>query len=358
MAENKRARNVCFRVTLPEDWPEGEPPTLLDPSLWKDCSYCIYQLELGDETSRLHYQGYLECVGQKTWVYMHENWDGLEGAHFEVRRGTQLEAINYCKKGDTALDGPWEWGEAKEQGKRSDLLDIKRKIDEMQPLSVIQDDHFASFVRHSKFFKEYKRQKTAARNFKTQVWLFIGPPGHGKSTMMKILAPMLGSVFKARNKKSSGLYWDDYDGQDVIILDEFNGARMIPEDFNDLADEHECVLPVHGGAGHQMVSKYLFIGTNYLPRQWWKNRNPAQLRQTLRRIDVVFKMGFKYPSPLEPVYGGQDPTVPLDGFSSYSSNLVREEEIPFWVTHPETMSNMGVVLKDPQPKITEFLSEK
>ena len=287
-----RARNIVFRITLPDNWAEGDIPTLLDPSTWKDCSYCIYQLEIGDETSRLHYQGYLECVGQKTWSWIHENWEGMEGASFFVRRGTQQEAINYCKKGETAVDGPWEWGEAKEQGKRSDLLDIKAKIDDLRPILEIQEDHFASFVRHSKFFKEYKRQKTPKRNFKTKVFLFAGLPGTGKSTLMKIIASYIGSVYKATMKKGSGQYWDDYDGEDVIILDEFDGSRMRPTEFNDLADEHECVLPVHGGSGHQMVSKYLFIGSNYCPSQWWQKRSKAQQRQTTRRIDVVFKFGF------------------------------------------------------------------
>ena len=78
-------------------------------------------------------------------------------------------------------------------------------------------------------------------------------------------------------------------------MDEFDGSRMKPTDFNELCDEHEYVLPVHGSAGHQMVSKYIFIGSNYLPKQWWKNRNPHQLRQTTRRIDAVFKVGFEYP---------------------------------------------------------------
>lgn len=355
-------RNVCFTYWIPDEEVRDLSWRLLDMSLWPDVAYAIYSLEdgknPGGERSGLHFQGYIEFIGQKRITWMHENLEGISGAHFEQRRGTQDQARAYCMKDDTHVEGPWEVGEMRVQGKRNDLVDIKRKIDEMQPVNDLYDEHFSSMIRYKRQFVEYKRIRTPKRDFKTQCWLFVGPPGHGKSTMMTILARMLGRVYFQPFKKGSGLYFDDYDGEDVMIIDEFDGDVMPPKFFNYIADEHPAVLPVHGGAGHQMVSKYLFIGSNYTPRMWWKKRNASQLRQTTRRIDVVFKFGFKYASPLEPVYGGQDPAVPLDGFSSYSSNLVREEEIPFWVSHPETMSNMGVVLRDPQPKITEFLSEK
>lgn len=153
-------------------------------------------------------------------------------------------------------------------------------------------------MRYGKSIIDYKRRKTPKRNFKTKVFLFIGPAGTGKSTLMKTLGAYLGTVYRAPAKKGSGAYYDDYDGEEVTIIDEFDGDRMKPTTFNELADEHEFVLPVHGSAGHQFISKYLFIGSNYLPRQWWKNRNASQLRQTTRRIDVVFKVGFKQiPAP-------------------------------------------------------------
>jgi len=173
------------------------------------------------------------------------------------------------------------------------LLEIQIKLDNKAKLTDIYRDHFGSAARHGKFFKEYKRQGTAPRNFKTKCFLFVGPGGAGKSTLMKLIAARLGTVYKVPQKKGSGLYFDDYDGQDVLILDEMNGNKMPPEDFNSLVDEHEHVLTVHGGAGHQMVSKYIFIGSNYAPQFWWKKRNAAQLYQTTRRIDVVFKVGLK-----------------------------------------------------------------
>ena len=132
---------------------------------------------------------------------------------------------------------------------------------------------------------------TKPRDFKTAVFLFVGPPGRGKSTLMTHIAAKMGSVYRAPQAKGSGCYFDDYDGQDVFILDEFDGASMQPTMFNTLADRFECVLPVHGGAGHQMVSKVLFVGSNYIPKYWWRKRNANQLLQTTRRIDVIFKVG-------------------------------------------------------------------
>lgn len=144
-------------------------------------------------------------------------------------------------------------------------------------------------IRYGRAIKDYKRRRTPVRSFKTMVCMFIGPPGTGKSTCMKLIAERIGSVYFVPGKKGSGMYYDDYDAEDVMILDEFDGDKMRPTEFNLLADEHPHVLPVHGGAGHQFVSKYLFVGTNYHPKFWWKKRNENQVRQTTRRIDVVFK---------------------------------------------------------------------
>ena len=96
-------------------FPEGDNWTLLCPDEWKDVAYCVYQLEACPETGRPHFQGYIEFVGKKSFSWIHENCEGLETAHFETRRGNQSDARRYCMKEDTRLEGPWEYGEPKEQ---------------------------------------------------------------------------------------------------------------------------------------------------------------------------------------------------------------------------------------------------
>lgn len=298
-----RIRNFVFTVNATD----GEDLRLLDPThfSWRHVKYVIYQREMGTHE---HFQGYIELEQGLTYDQLHQ-FEGLEGAHFERRRGTAKQARHYCEKpvegcdcpscdterrAPTKLEGPFIWGEPSHQGQRAELLEIQRELHRPEAsLKRVAEDHFGEWVKFNKAFAEYRRKVVAKpRSTKTRVFLFVGPPGRGKSTIMRLIAERVFQMdyYKVPAPKGSGIYFDDYDHQPIMIIDEFDGDWMKPKFFNLLADEHECVLPVHGGAGHQMTSKFLFIGSNYAPVHWWKKRSPVQLAQTTRRIDVTFKM--------------------------------------------------------------------
>lgn len=107
-----RARNLLFTQFLPDDQTSGDVLTVEE---WPDVAYVVWQKEICPTTNRLHYQGYIEFVGKKSYKWVQENCEGLESAHFEVRRGSQAEARRYCMKEDSRVDGPWEFGERREQ---------------------------------------------------------------------------------------------------------------------------------------------------------------------------------------------------------------------------------------------------
>ncbi|AJC52525.1 replication-associated protein [Bromus-associated circular DNA virus 2] len=100
--------NVCF-TSFSE-----EPPTKGDK-----ISYLIYQRERGNDTHREHWQGYAESINPKGWCI--RTWQcelSSHNAHIECRKGTQSQAIEYCRKEETRLSGPFEFGEAKASKKR------------------------------------------------------------------------------------------------------------------------------------------------------------------------------------------------------------------------------------------------
>lgn len=262
---------------------------LLRPESWPGCSFFVYQRELCPVTARVHFQGYLELERQMTFTAIKRQFEGLETAHFEKRFGSQKQAIDYCSKERSRLEGPWFYGESKAQGERSDLIAVKRALDDGVSLSKISDDFYGPWIKYQRSFREYKRIHTKPRDFKSTVILIVGPSGVGKSRFATQLCAYLGTTYKCPDKHS-GFWCDDYDGQTVFFMDEFDGDRMRPKAFNDLCDRYECVVPVHGGAGHQMVSKYIVIVSNYAPKYWWKKRSEGQLFQTTRRIDVVLKL--------------------------------------------------------------------
>jgi len=97
--------NICFT-----SFQDAEP--LFDPDF---VAYLIYQRERCEETGRLHWQGYCECIrGQR--IKTIQSFLGIPGGHVERRRGTQSEAIDYCQKEQTRVSAPVEKGQRKTAG--------------------------------------------------------------------------------------------------------------------------------------------------------------------------------------------------------------------------------------------------
>lgn len=77
--------------------------------------YITYQAEVGEETGRLHLQGYLETTDsmRKTTVAnLLKKWF-FKGTSVKVdyRAGTMRQAVDYVHKEETRVAGPWTLGE-------------------------------------------------------------------------------------------------------------------------------------------------------------------------------------------------------------------------------------------------------
>jgi len=261
----------------------NNPVEQLDFSVAPKVRYAIWQLEKG-ENGTPHYQGYMvmesavKLGGMKLIV---------PGAHFEPCKGTHEQNKAYCTKVEGRQEGPWTHGVEPEQGKRTDLVEIKEKLDAGVSMKQLASEHFSDFIRYERSFRAYRTLMTPERNFKTEVEVHWGVPGSGKSHYARSYA---GAYFKPE-----GQWWCGYDNHEVVILDEFKGW-LTPTFMLRLMDRYPLRVETKGGSV-EFVAKKLIITSNFHWMEWW-NSNVRFDREALeRRFDVIQEYKERYVPP-------------------------------------------------------------
>jgi len=235
--------------------------------------YAIWQREKGENGTE-HLQGYLECTQTKRLAAIKNI---LPRAHLGLRQKTQQNCIEYCSKPETRIDGPWIHGEKSEgSGERRDLKGLKKAIDEGKSDADLWDNHFDVMLHYNRGVQEYKRIKQSPRDDKTELVVCLGPPGCGKSKMALDESP--GSYWKQRSN-----WWDGYEGQSNIVLDDFYG--WLPYDLIlRLADRYPLLVETKGGQ-RTFNSKRMWITSNKWPNEWYKTELNLDWRAFFRRVD-------------------------------------------------------------------------
>ncbi len=130
----------CFTINNPDD-------TLVedDPNNWDGYTYVTWQKE---DAGTPHYQGYVEYAKPKRLSAMKKI---SNRAHWEPRFGTQQEAITYCTKEETRVDGPWELGTKSipSQGKRNDL-EAACETAQKEGIAAVRTQHPVQFAKYNK----------------------------------------------------------------------------------------------------------------------------------------------------------------------------------------------------------------
>lgn len=229
----KQAKYYVFTINNPQ----ASDYTCVDEATTRGASYLIYGREVG-ESGTPHLQGYIEYPDRRTINGVRQFLGGR--AHCEIRRGTQSEAVEYCKK-----DGNWvEFGTAavSQQGKRTDLdtaleplASGKCRLDdwvEANPKYFVQ---YRNGIRDLALHVASKKPRIAARVI--YIW---GAPGTGKSRWAHAICPESTWVYGGKG------WFDGYTDQRVAIFDDFD-FDLEPGTLLKLLDIYKCQLPIKGG---------------------------------------------------------------------------------------------------------------
>ncbi len=280
--ENKMAagtyRNVCWTLNNPEDM------VMFDAD---EMEYLIYQEEIG-EGGTYHFQGYCEFTKQTR----HNKAKALLGGndvHIAPRAGTQKQAIDYCKKDDTRVGGPYEDGTPRTQGKRMDLEGFKNEVMEGARLRDLLDDHWGVIARYPKFYQTLTMINRPVRTNDLVVTLHFGDTGLGKTRA--VMDEFGASPEFYRTPLNNGTMWfDTYDGQRTVLLDDFTGAssHLALCTLLQLLDRYPVLVPTKGSHTWWLPDA-VHVTTNLLPKDWykWENRGHQYLALA-RRFHQVY----------------------------------------------------------------------
>lgn len=228
-------------------------------ALFPGVRYICGQLEQG---TNLHFQGYLQLDKKKRMSWLKKNISHT--AHFEVAKGSPKQNIEYCSKDDTRVAPFKEFGVSKGQGTRTDINTFKDAIKQNTHIDKLIDEYPMMMARYPRFYNLVKSRVRPPPRPEYKVSLFMGKPGTGKTTASRALT----DDYYVMPITNGTIWFDGYCGQEVAILDDYNGQLPLLMLLRVLHDHIEEV-PIKGGHAW-WYPKHVIITTNYHPRQWYK----------------------------------------------------------------------------------------
>lgn len=285
-------------------------PTADDkPDVWFSdgkVTYVVWQMEMGDG-GLVHYQGYVECVARKRLAWLKKNLHST--AHWEPRKGNQEQAISYCKKDDTrmAAGGPWEAGEAaeKKQGERSDLKKVADMVAAGASMQQVAEEHGSTYIQYSRGIMALKQQLTPAYGHDDVrgIW-YYGPPRTGKSRKARDENPE--AFIKSQNK-----WWDGYEGQEVVILEDFDEmGACLSHKLKTWTDRYPDRGEVKGSTINLAHKKFI-ITSNYTPEEIWPTQ-PVLVEAIRARFTFTYFPKMKESDDTSPKkIKSATPTIPV-----------------------------------------------
>lgn len=162
------------------------------------------------------------------------------------------------------------------------------------------EEHPTVYIKYFRGIRELQRIiiPIKPRNFRTNVYVFVGEPGSGKSAGV---AACIGE--ESFFYKSSGKWWDGYAQQKHVILDDFYGDLPYAELLK-VCDRYPHKVEVKGGF-EEFVSQCIWITSNKLIDDWYhfEKFKPEAIYRRLTKYKWVSKENKDAPSVYDNVQG-------------------------------------------------------
>lgn len=271
MKNMSKGRGWCMTLN---NWSNTELE-VLKKHFSEHCKYWIIGQEVGASGTK-HLQIYVEYRNEKSMNVIKKVNSSL---HLEKRKGTMEEASNYCKKDGNFIEEGKIRGM---QGSRKDIHLVLDMVNENKSMVEIIDTGVGyQALRYGELIRKYKQRK---RTWKPIVYWFWGKSGTGKSM----------TAFEMSDEKSRWVsldsirWWDGYDEQEDVIIDDFRGSDCRLKTLLRTLDRYEYRVEYKGGST-QLLAKRIWITCTKHPRDVYSEERcgAEEIEQLIRRIDYI-----------------------------------------------------------------------
>lgn len=324
-------RHLRFTLYAPEDlgdddqreWLRQRAVRSTAQPLQPPVRFIVCQLERGNESNRLHLQGYIQWLSPQRYSRAHSVVDPRVSCG--ECDGTPQQNLDYCTKDDTRVEGPWMAGTmARGKGQRVDLAAFRARIDEGATDHQLYVEFPEAMAKYPNFPRNYRSAKCAASAGGTErntephgdgprVYVYWGPTGVGKSRRAWYESYAACSPILARGYGRHGgkCWFQNYTPGSDVILEEYDGQLPINE-LKRILDRYPCDVEFKGGSV-RLSCERIFITSNVDPQHWYPISDQvaaADVAALMRRLHVVEHMQQPWipPAPVAPdePSGGDD----------------------------------------------------
>lgn len=227
--------------------------------------------EVAPTTGTPHLQGFITFVKNTT---VKQARAMLPRAHVEKARAAEA-ARKYAEK-----DGELVINICRtRQGRRTDLEKVAEMVTSGASLREVAEEYPVVFMKMSRGIRELQTvlAEGAAQRFRdVKVYTIVGPTGIGK-TRYVYDHHSFADIYSL-TVENGRLWFDGYQGQSVLLIDEFRTGKFQISDMLRLLDGYPMRLPVKGGSAYAAWTT-VYITSNQPVSDWFQDAHGALARR-------------------------------------------------------------------------------
>lgn len=295
MPECKKNRLSKFWVYTLNNYTDDEVSNLQDHfSDTNEFNYAIFGYETGERGTK-HLQGYFVLRKGTGLGAIKELGKVFARMHLEIRRGTEPQAITYCKK-----DGKYEeFGQPSVTSNNDKIgkLELREMALEGGSRAIARDPRCT--LHNLKTARALLEEIEPARdaNSSIEVVWYFGKTGIGKSRRARHEAINEFGEEEVYRKAESSKWFNGYDRHKAVIIDDYRDSWWAFTEILRLLDRYPTQVEIKGGM-RQWVPYKIWVTSAHSPRVMYSGVG-EDIQQLVRRCTTIEEIVFNW-TPCDP----------------------------------------------------------